>query len=96
MESHCVDRAAVALLLKQTAAGLHVPQPPSFIEAGSPHVAPHGMEGNPAKPSLMTLSFLHQFRQCNSRQWCAVRCCFSQAAGVKVYSLDILTHVSGS
>ena len=67
MESHCVYRAAVALLLKQTAAGLHIPQPPSFIKAGSPHMVPHGMKGNPAKPPLMPLPLLHQFRQCNSR-----------------------------
>ena len=66
MESHSVDRAAVPLLLKQAAAGLHIPQPPSFIKAGSPYMAPHGMEGNPAKPPLMTLSLLHWFRQCNS------------------------------
>ena len=55
MEGHRVNRAAVAFLLQQTAAGLHIPQPPSFIKAGSPHMAPHGMEGNPTKPPLMPL-----------------------------------------
>ncbi len=56
MEGNSIHRPAVALLLQQASARLHIPQPPGLIKAGGAHMAAQGVEGHPPQPLCVPLS----------------------------------------